>query len=240
MTELQMGLIGFGAAAVVGVFAYNKWQEYRQRKIAEALLKPQHEDVLLGDGPKVAAEVRNEPEFGSESPVSAPERREPMLGDEGRSGDASNVDMAERLADERAPAMPAEPVFASASEPEADIHELPAGMVPGALLDPRLEFIAAMELVDAVPGAQIVHAQYATLQHVGKPIHWVAFNERTREWERIVPDSEVPVRRLRVGLQLVDRTGLVSDADFATFTEAMHDLADQLLAVVDMPTSQFL
>ena len=38
MTELQMGLIGLGATAVVGVFAYNKWQEHRHRKLAEAVL----------------------------------------------------------------------------------------------------------------------------------------------------------------------------------------------------------
>lgn len=50
MTELQMGLIGLGAAAVAGVFGYNKWQEFRQRKIAEAVMKPQHEDVLLAKG----------------------------------------------------------------------------------------------------------------------------------------------------------------------------------------------
>ena len=35
MTELQMGLIGLGVAAVFGVFGYNKWQEMRQRKVAE-------------------------------------------------------------------------------------------------------------------------------------------------------------------------------------------------------------
>ena len=33
MTELQMGLIGLGAAAVAGVLGYNKWQEYRHQKI---------------------------------------------------------------------------------------------------------------------------------------------------------------------------------------------------------------
>ena len=38
MTELQMGLIGLGVAAVFGVFGYNKWQEMRQRKVAEAVL----------------------------------------------------------------------------------------------------------------------------------------------------------------------------------------------------------
>lgn len=47
MTELQMGLIGLGAVAVVGVMAYNKWQEYRQRKLAEQILNASHRDVLL-------------------------------------------------------------------------------------------------------------------------------------------------------------------------------------------------
>ena len=48
MTELQMGLIGLGAIAVVGVVAYNKWQEHRHRKLAEKVLARDHEDVLLG------------------------------------------------------------------------------------------------------------------------------------------------------------------------------------------------
>jgi hypothetical protein len=58
MTELQLGLIGLGATAVVGVFGYNKWQEYRQRKLAEAVLKPHHEDVLLGDSAATARRRR--------------------------------------------------------------------------------------------------------------------------------------------------------------------------------------
>ena len=39
MTELQMGLIGLGAIAVVGVLGYNKWQEVRQRKAAEKAMR---------------------------------------------------------------------------------------------------------------------------------------------------------------------------------------------------------
>ena len=72
MTELQMGLIGLGATAVVGVLGYNKWQEYRHRKLAEAVLKPQHDDVLLADAPaKVAPAVRSEPELRAEAPAAA-------------------------------------------------------------------------------------------------------------------------------------------------------------------------
>ena len=49
MTELQMGMIGLGALAVVGVMAYNKWQEHRQRKQAEQMLQTSHPDVLLDE-----------------------------------------------------------------------------------------------------------------------------------------------------------------------------------------------
>ncbi|MBL0354974.1 MAG: cell division protein ZipA C-terminal FtsZ-binding domain-containing protein [Candidatus Dechloromonas phosphoritropha] len=237
MTELQMGLIGLGAAAVVGVLGYNKWQEYRQRKLADALLKPRHHDVLLGAAPaSEASAVRDEPESRATAPVATPERREPVLADMPRAGDS------------------AEPVFAEGDgkgggaewgrtvspQDEAEVPELPVGLVPGALLDPRLEFIVAMELVDPVPASQIIDSQLRTLERVSKPIHWVHFNERNREWERIPSDSEVPVRRLRVGLQLVDRTGPVSEADLVTFTGAMHLLADELLAVADMPASRLL
>ncbi len=237
MTELQMGLIGLGTTAVVGVLAYNKWQEYRHRKLAEAVLKPQHEDVLLGDGPKTPLA---EPELRAEAPVVAVERREPVFADAPPSEGALEPELPPVFADTPpvAGTMPgSEPVI---GEREPELSELPAGLVPGTLLDNRLEFIVAMELVDPVPGTQIVYSQQQALQNLGKPVHWVAFNERTREWERIAPDSEVPVRRIRVGLQLVDRTGMVSEGEVLTFTEAMHLLADQLMAVADMPSSQVL
>ncbi len=234
MTELQIGLIGLGTAAVVAVFGYNKWQELRQRKIAEALLKPKHEDVLFSGGTAkadAAPAERAEPVLGDPLAAPASERREPVLGETS----------AEMAADPAIPPAAVPSIMTSAAHADdEDAPELPVGQVPGSLLDPRLEFIVAMELVDPAPGALIVHAQAETLQHVGKPVHWVAFNERNREWERIDPQSEAMVRRLRVGLQLVDRTGPASDADVAIFTEAMHALADQLLAVAEAPDGDLL
>ena len=35
MTEFQMSLVGVAATFVAGVFAYNKWQEYKARKSVE-------------------------------------------------------------------------------------------------------------------------------------------------------------------------------------------------------------
>ncbi len=239
MTELQMGLIGLGAAAVVGVLGYNKWQEYRQRKLAEAMLKRGHDDVLLGAA-NAASGVRGEREVRAAAPVATPERREPVLATMPPGGDSGEPASLDWGAGGDVAAGRPESVATVATQDEADVPDLPVGLVPGSLLDPRLEFIVAMELVDPVPASQIIDSQYRTLQRVGKPIHWVHFNERNREWERIVPDSEMAVRRLRVGLQLVDRMGPVSEADVATFTGAMHQLADELLAVADMPASRLL
>ncbi len=55
MTELHIGLLAFGGVAVVGVLAYNKWQERKHRQVAEQMLRPSDEDVLL-DGEEDAVE----------------------------------------------------------------------------------------------------------------------------------------------------------------------------------------
>jgi hypothetical protein len=219
MTELQMGLAGLGAALVIAVLGYNKWQERRQRKIAESLLKPQQADVLLaaaGDESEVPAPATT-PRADAPGTGDRPahERREPVFGDEPSATEES---------------------FASEAAPEG--HERPAGQVPGSLLDARLEFIVALELVDPLPAANVVDRQRETLERLEKAVHWVAFNESTREWERIGPDSVLPVRRIRAGLQLVDRAGSVADADLATFAGAMQALAAELPAAADMPTTR--
>jgi hypothetical protein len=244
MTELQLGLIGLGATAVVGVFGYNKWQEYRQRKLAESAFKPQHADVLLDAGektaPPAAAPKRSEK-------ASAPaERLEPVFAKPQSLPDEDEFmveEGAEVSAEQFAPMTVGEPPTESpllAEDQDGPDFDLPAGAVPAELLDPRLEFVVAMELVETVLAGDILRSQRDVLHRLNKPVHWVGFNERSREWERLVTGSELPVRRLRVGLQLVNRLGPVSDGDVTIFTNAMRALADELMAVADMPSSRVL
>lgn len=258
MTELQMGLIGLGATAVVGVFGYNKWQEFRQRKLAEAVMKPHHEDVLLGDGPKTAQQApvaeRNEPEIRVDAGPSVEERVEPVFVDlhptmpsDDMQPASAEVEIPEipempAVVDIPPPAvepMPVEPLPVAQAFAE-EMPEVVAGEVPAELLDPRLEFIVAMELVEPVSAVQILHSQRSVLHRLNKPVHWVGFNERAREWQRLAPDSELNLRRLRVGLQLVNRLGPVTEGDITIFTNAMQALADELMAVADMPSSRVL
>src|SRR4051794_16609103 len=72
MTDLQIGLLVIGAAAVAGVLVYNRVQERATRRHAEQAFGSQHADVLLG----AAAEQREpterrEPTFGPETQVTA-------------------------------------------------------------------------------------------------------------------------------------------------------------------------
>lgn len=62
MNELQIALIALGAAAVAGVWVYNKWQERNHRKLAERVFRGQQPDVLLGgEGTAAADDERREP-----------------------------------------------------------------------------------------------------------------------------------------------------------------------------------
>ena len=61
-TELQLALIGAGAAVVAAVWAYNFWQERQHKKTAEKIFKGSQPDVLLqGHG----EEDRIEPSTGA-------------------------------------------------------------------------------------------------------------------------------------------------------------------------------
>lgn len=256
MTELQMGLIGLGVAAVFGVFGYNKWQEMRQRKLAEAVLKPHHEDVLLAKGGKTEPEAvpavqveRSEPEIRIEASEPLVERVEPVFTDPTPTEVVDDMAMAPEdtpmpempVIAQPAPGVPPVVAKPAVSQPEADDGaEVEAGNVPDALLDPRLEFVVTMELVEPVSSFQILHSQRPALHRLNKPVHWVGFNEKKREWQRLTPDAELELRRLRVGLQLVNRLGPVSEGDLVIFTNAMQALADELMAVADMPPSNVL
>ena len=259
MSELHWGLAGLSVIVVGGVYAYNSWQEYRHRKVAESVLRPEHDDVLLkvqAVRPPVdeTATERLEPVFAEEGPdllgakepdLELPEESpvyvEPAVQPE--------VEVAPQVAAEPEQAEPGaaaadapEPVVAPAAkvEPAAVKEEIAVPDVPVELLDPRIEYIVAMEMIEAVPVRQILASQRETLLKVNKPVHWIGFNETTREWVPLRGEEELSVRRLRIGLQLVNRLGPLASADLVGFTAAMQALADDLTAVADMPAEPVL
>jgi hypothetical protein len=74
MTDLQIGLLVIGAAAIAGVVVYNRIQERATRREAERAFASAHPDALLEEPPG-----RREPTLGPEpsTPVSLPRRATP-------------------------------------------------------------------------------------------------------------------------------------------------------------------
>jgi len=70
MSELQIGLLVVGAVVVTAVFLYNKWQERRYQREAEARFASRREDVLM----------RSSGSAGRGIPLApGPERFEPLV-----------------------------------------------------------------------------------------------------------------------------------------------------------------
>lgn len=66
ISELQLGLIGAGSAVVVGIFAFNKWQERKHRKQLDALSSV---EPIAGEAPGHPTIDRVEPVIGAEPSV---------------------------------------------------------------------------------------------------------------------------------------------------------------------------
>lgn len=222
MTELQMGLIGLGVVAVAGVVVYNQWQEKKHRRLAEEALQGERADVLL----EREEAARREPELAGEQVPAAPGRIEPVLGAAGEAPETA------------APppwTPPAEPAVAV---PAADLPpvEGDAGErsdPPPALVSPAIDYVAGFELVEPVSGEQILASQCEALARIRRPLRWAGFNEQRREWEGVSETGAY--RRLRVGLLLASRQGPLPEAELAVFQGAMQGLADELMAVADLP-----
>ena len=79
MTDLQASLIGIGVAIVVGVIAYNKWQEYRAKKHVERAFSDPVDDVLMKTGTAETGAQRQEPVLDGFAATG--DKMEPSLGE---------------------------------------------------------------------------------------------------------------------------------------------------------------
>jgi len=251
MTDLQMGLIGLGGAGVIGVLAYNKWQEHKHRKLAQELLSARQADVLLDE--VLPEEVLVEPAAAAPVAVgdipappavaaatagrSVPERVEPLLRREDVPDDVGQDARVTSGGSSASPPRP--PVAAPEVPPVARPEELRSPVreaaAPLYLLSPTIDYIAAIEVSEPAAAYRILEAQRASLARLGKPVNWIGYSEQSREWEAIVEDSDSAYRHIRVGLQLVNRQGPVRDGDLSIFHLAMQDLATELMGVAELP-----
>lgn len=69
----------------------------------------------------------------------------------------------------------------------------------------------------------------------GKSVQACGLNTASGLWERIIPDSEQTYRAFKLSLQLVDRTGSLSEMRLEGFRDLLNDIARQLQVEVRLP-----
>ena len=227
MTDLQITLFGAGGVFIVGVFSYNKWQEYKAKKSVERAFSTDHDDVLMreGDAPvtdvpepvlrqeprfDAAPAAKAEPSFGAPpaAPVSdAPVHAEPSLGDS-----------------------PAEPVPAPAAEPVQEVSA--ASEQATSLVDPLIDCLLPLSLEAPVRGDKILPV-LQTLRLVGnKPVHFIGLHVNG-DWEPITHGGVYT--KMQGGVQLASRSTALNELEYSELVTRLRGVADEIGAEPEVP-----
>jgi FtsZ-interacting cell division protein ZipA len=94
------------------------------------------------------------------------------------------------------------------------------------MLDPRIDFIAILETDKAVAGEAISTAIVDRLADPAMAVRWECYNRQTASWEPLAAAGEYD--KLRVGLQLAERIGAVSQQELTDFTAMTQAVAEAL------------
>lgn len=224
ISELQIALIGAGAAAVGIVWGYNAWQDRQHRKTAARIFKGGPGDALLGA--EGAGEALGNPAAGLQTEDG--ERREPHLAGAASDDPAESAGVAIAVVEA--------PLAEAVTEPRAEAPpEFPVGSADR-VADCVLRLVAA----EPLPAPAVWAMQNAWSGDIGKSMHWLARNEAAGDaagvWRTVDAEDTGRYREWAVALQLVDRRGPVSDAELARFFDGVQQVAGQAGAALELPS----
>lgn len=242
MSSLQLGLVVAGVLLVLGVIAYNRWQERRVRRRVDASSTGEADKSRAGD-------ARVEPTLRpAEDPPIAP--------------------VAQGTAIEATPAIPgtevehdphwrpplgavvgldgpigAEP--AGADEPSAD----DAGRPDEGLAAPRLRGAVSAATTVAAPDVDIETIVMVQPAHpltagalsaglharIGKPVRWYGRREARGPWQRLVSDSRGEYGEFAACMLLADRNGSATAAQIEAFQKLVANVAASLPGAFTAP-----
>ena len=216
MNDLQVALIAAGAAAVAGVWGYNKWQERQHRRLAEKIFKGGQPDVLLDDD--AGRDV--EPSLGEAQPGPA-EAEDPAIGE-----------FAAPTAEIPAAETPQAPMPDSvASEPAA--ASLPP--LPAEYADEIADCVVRMDFAEAVPAPALWAIQARWAGQTDKPMSWLGYDETAGAWRRLSAHDAGRYGVVCAAVQLADRQGALNDAGLSAFFDGVRDIVGQCAGVAELP-----
>jgi len=213
MSDLQISLIIIGIVIISGVVIFNRIQLIRHHRRVQDAFRYEHDDVLLNNEHK---------------PVSVEERIEPQFGDEVLVAPDDAVSLTNVQAD-------ISPQQRMASD--QSVREEPGTQKKSANIDNSINYVA-----DIRSGTPVSHEKLIDLLQqkfdYGKPVRWYGLQSEGQSWEEILLDTLDPGNayiQLKGCLQLVDRSGLVTEINLSRFRDMVEDFSAQIHAEADCP-----
>ncbi len=208
MSDLQIGLGMLGVVVVASVFAFNWWQERQFRRRAEDSFVSRHDDILLDQQAPV-------------QPAPAPKSAAPA---------PSRPARAEEEQQRIEPRM----------EPQLEAASLEPAAAPAQAmtLDPTLPQPEVDYIVEMRAGEFVVVEHLAKLQQqlvgLGRRIIFSGLDYQTKSWGPLTLDA-ARYTAVRAAIQLVDRSGPVTQEQLQMFGEAMRETARNMSAIAELP-----
>ncbi|MBK4734527.1 cell division protein ZipA C-terminal FtsZ-binding domain-containing protein [Noviherbaspirillum pedocola] len=222
MTDLQASLIAIGGAIVVGVFSYNKWQEYKTRKTVERAFSDDQHDVLMQ--PERPSGARIEPGFGEALGARASATATDDA-DLAPAAGAAFTDTPHMEHVQTAPAAPATPARAEDSHPSHHHY-------PDLPVDQLIDCAIPLQLETPMRGDRVLPV-IQRLRHVGnKPVHFIGLADDGR-WESVAHGRLYSM--LQAGVQLANRVTALNEIEYSEFVARLRQVADELNAECDVP-----
>ena len=226
MTDLQMSLIAAGGVFIVGVFSYNKWQEYKAKKSVERAFSSDHDDVLMRTGDEAAA-PRSEPSFSLDGSEAASARAHaPTRSNDGSASGSYGGGPGQEFAEADEKDAPGVPVAHAAGT------LTPAAEQATSLVDPLIDCLLPLALEAPVRGDKILPV-LQTLRLVGnKPVHYIGLHVNG-DWEPIVHGGVYT--ELQGGVQLASRSTALNELEYSELVTRLRAVADEIGAEPAIP-----
>lgn len=239
MSSLQIGLIVAGVLLVVGVLAYNGWQERRYRRSVDTSGSGDRVPVEPGSGERVEPTLFAQG-AGSAAPVAQLDGRAPHRATDAHQASASVAPHA--VVESRAALL-----SGGESDAESAEEERPAAMrlaarttaaatprgaaeAPGP--DHEIECIVALQPVEPVTAGALAAGLHA---RIGKPLRWFGRPDPRSDWQQLGSDTPGRYAEVIACMLLADRNGAASRAQIETFARVIGEIAPTLPAAFVPP-----
>jgi FtsZ-interacting cell division protein ZipA len=121
-----------------------------------------------------------------------------------------------------------------ASSPPAAISKEEEPSLAAAVLDPAVDYIIELSCGRPIQGSELAtHAQSLIDEGMIKPVHWEGYEEERNRWGPV--SAERRYLRARVGLQLTNRAGPVTEEHLLAFCASVQEVALALAATAETP-----